>query len=308
MGPQQPAVDAVRLRPDGRHAAGRLDQFARLRRRVDRGRPFRHGQQRHQGRRRVTGSGHRAESGQGRARDARGSLRPVRRQARDRSHGGEDRHEGDRTRVHRPGRSGRAEPPRTPGGRADAWRGVDPFRDVVGDRRPAMRPMTVARALLMAIAGLAVAPPDAAAQLDPLLLLEQKAPNIIVVVDTANRMQRDQDGNYRDAHVYTRIGAPYERAIGIRDANTSSGGSYRRMYVNLHGAPGDGFTADRISTTGDRETGYATFDDRAGIGIARRSVTEAIDRNFGVARFGLVKMRQAANAVYDTNVAPGAGP
>ena len=167
-----------------------------------------------------------------------------------------------------------------------------------------MRAMTVARALLMAIVGLAVAPPDAAAQLDPLLFLKQKAPNVIVVVDTANRMQRDQDGNYRDPHVYTRTGAPYERAIGIGDANTSSGGGYRRMYVNLHGAPGDGFTADRISTTGDRETGYATFDDRTGIGIARRGVTEAIDRNFGVARFGLVKMRQAANPVYDTNVAP----
>src|SRR5258705_4899016 len=69
-----------------------------------------------------------------------------------------------------------------------------------------MSAKTVASALLIAIIGLAVAPRDAAAQLDPLLFLEQKSPNIIVMIDTSIRMLQDQTGATPDnADERTRI-------------------------------------------------------------------------------------------------------
>jgi hypothetical protein len=153
------------------------------------------------------------------------------------------------------------------------------------------------RTLWIALVALVAAPPYASAQLDPLLFLKQKQPNVIVMVDTANRMQRDQDNNYRDNNVYIRGGFLYESSLGVGAANTSNGGGYRRLYVNLvntdQGAGSDKFTADRIDITGNLQAGYATFDERTKINIAKRSLTEAINRNLAVARFGLMRMRQS---------------
>ena len=46
---------------------------------------------------------------------------------------------------------------------------------------------------------------QAAAQLDPLLYLKRTKPTVLIAVETANRMQRDTDGNYRDDNVYVRL-------------------------------------------------------------------------------------------------------
>src|SRR6185503_1130092 len=149
--------------------------------------------------------------------DARGGLRPVRREARHRGHGRQDRHDRDRARLHRPARPGRTEPPRAQGGGADAGQGIDQVRDVADDRRAAvMRAIMKTRTLLLALVASAVAPQYASAQLDPLLFLKRGhlpgantngQPNVIVMVDTANRMQRDQNNDYRDNNAYPRSGA-----------------------------------------------------------------------------------------------------
>jgi hypothetical protein len=174
----------------------------------------------------------------------------------------------------------------------------------------------------LALLALGVAPHHASAQLDPLLFLKRGhvtqqptntngQPNVIVMVDTANRMQRDQDGQFRDNNVYSRTGALYEPSLGISDANTktaANAGKYRRLYVNLvntdQGAGSDKFTADRITITGDLDANYATFDERTKINIAKRSLIEAINRNLLVARFSLMRMRQNNPAV-NTNAAAG---
>ena len=188
------------------------------------------------------------------------------------------------------------------------------------------------RTLILALVASAVAPQYASAQLDPLLFLKRGhqpgantngQPNVIVMVDTANRMQRDQDNNYRDANVYTRTGALYEPTLGVNAGNTTA--KYRRKYVNLvntdNGGGSDKFTADRITVVRDQEAEYAGvptvlkdaatglfqlsgFDARTKINVAKISIAEAILRNTSVARFGLMKMRQSNPAVA-TNAATG---
>jgi hypothetical protein len=140
---------------------------------------------------------------------------------------------------------------------------------------------------------------DAHAQLDPLLYLKRTKPNVLLVVETSQRMQRDATNpdNYIDANVYTRTGQAYEGTLGVSDANTNAAGvgKYRRKYINLqHSNPGTGdkFEASSISIVGDRESSYGTFDARTRLAIARRAMDTAILQNYDVARFGLIKMRQ----------------
>jgi len=136
------------------------------------------------------------------------------------------------------------------------------------------------------------------------------------MVDTANRMQRDQDNNYRDNNAYPRSGALYEATLGVSAGNTTA--KYRRKYINLvntdNGGGSDKFTADRITVVRDQEAEYANvptvikdpatglfqisgFDARTKINIAKISIAEAILRNTAVARFGLIKMSQNNPAV-----------
>jgi hypothetical protein len=154
------------------------------------------------------------------------------------------------------------------------------------------------RAVWVVAAFLAVLPRDAAAQLDPLLFLKDRKPNVVLVVDTANRMQRDHHDDYRDNAVYTRglLSAANEAALGVSDANTAV--QYRRKYIALgHTDPaanaGDRFEADHIEVVGDLSPGFASFDSYTRMSIARRALAEAVSRNSGVARFGLMRMRQS---------------
>src|SRR5688572_17823177 len=160
----------------------------------------------------------------------------------------------------------------------------------------AMHKRTVALVLL----GLACVARDAAAQLDPLIYLKKNKPNILIAVETGNRMQRDVYNDYIDANIYRRLGlgvAPWEDALGISDANTTAAGTYRRKYVGLvHTDPnanaGDKFDTDHIEVVGDRDAGFAKFDDRTRLAIARRALVEAITANTAVARFSLFRTRQ----------------
>ena len=136
---------------------------------------------------------------------------------------------------------------------------------------------------------------DASAQLDPLLFIKRLPPNVIVAVDTSNRMQRDLSNDYIDPNVYTRTGALWEPSLGI-GANVSS--KYRRKYVNLlHTDPatsGDKFTADTIKVVGDRDTAFSTFDEQTKLAVARKALTEVIKANSSLVRFGLMKTRQSS--------------
>lgn len=151
--------------------------------------------------------------------------------------------------------------------------------------------------LLIAAVVLASLPRPAAAQLDPLLFVKREAnglPNVILAVETSNRMQRDKDGDYRDDNLYIKQGYFWESALGVTALNTSS--RYRRKYVDLvnvdQGNGSDKFEADHIEIVGDLESGYATFDAGTKINIAKQALYTAVSTNSGVARFGLLRTRQ----------------
>ena len=96
----------------------------------------------------------------------------------------------------------------------------------------------------------------------------------------------------------------WEDALGIDDGNTFD--KYRRKYVGLYNTDtsisGDRFAADHIAIVGDREAGFGTFDEGTRISIARRGLIEAINRNTGVVRFGLLRMRQSSPALRNASL------
>src|SRR5690348_11999366 len=70
----------------------------------------------------------------------------------------------------------------------------------------------------------------AVAQVDPLLFLKDVPPNVLLVVDTSARMQRDADGTYYDPGVYSRSGnKAWHPTIGV----TSSMNNYRRKLAGF---------------------------------------------------------------------------
>ncbi len=145
------------------------------------------------------------------------------------------------------------------------------------------------------------------AQIDPLLFLKTATPNVIFIVDTANRMQRGAPtdasspatstatSTYYDPIEYARTGLIWEFGLGITGSNTSM--KYRRKYVNLAYAStssGDRFDADTIQVAGDLDPSYGRFDAATRLAIARAAMYQAVSENNTVARFGLVKMRQTS--------------
>ena len=149
-----------------------------------------------------------------------------------------------------------------------------------------------------------VLPQEAQAQLDPLLYLKPKVgavaagdrPTVLLAVDTAIRMQRDTNGDYRDTNQYKYADPPlvWETALGLSSANTSS--RYRRKYVGLTeptNSPRE-FTTDHIEIVTDTQPEYSRFDEYTRMAIARRGLIEAVNLNKGVARFGLIRTRQNA--------------
>src|SRR6266542_949799 len=154
------------------------------------------------------------------------------------------------------------------------------------------------------IGGVMLAAIPARAQLDPLTVMKTVAPNVVLVVDTANRMQRDaatdlstattatSTSTYYDPFIYSKTGAAWETGLGVTSANTTA--KYRRKYVNLAFTSGtsDKFSVTTIQVSGDRDTGYSTFGAPTRLSIARAAMYQAVTENKSVARFGLVKMRQ----------------
>ena len=153
--------------------------------------------------------------------------------------------------------------------------------------------------LCAALAGAVMVPQEASAQLDPLIYLKRTRPTVLIAVETANRMQRDTNGDYRDDNVYIRQGGgslTWEDALGINDSNTTQ--FYRRKFVSLlntdTSSSDDKFSVDHIEIVGDRDPGWSAFDRLTRMSIARTGLVEAITRNSGVVRFGLLRTRQSS--------------
>ena len=131
------------------------------------------------------------------------------------------------------------------------------------------------------------------AQLDPLRFLKRTTPNVLVVIETTERMQRDADDTYADPTVYTRANAAWEAVIGVTPATTAA--HYRRAFLHLTrtNAGASGYAATSIQAVGDLSPEYAAFGARARLVVARNSVARAIQVNEHSIRFGLLKTRQA---------------
>jgi hypothetical protein len=163
-----------------------------------------------------------------------------------------------------------------------------------------LKPTHITVRVAVAAAAIVAFAPPAFAQLDPLLFLKNQAPNVIVVVESTNRMQRDADLVYYDPGRYTKTGALFEGVLGLAAGDAVS--FYRRKYFDLvHTDPassgGDKFDASHIDAIGDREAEYAVFYERTRLAIARRGIFQAIGDNITSARFGLIKTRQNSPAM-----------
>jgi hypothetical protein len=165
---------------------------------------------------------------------------------------------------------------------------------VTNDTDRSMRRGAAAAAL-----GILLCSAPASAQLDPLLFLKATAPNVILVVDTSNRMQRDApdpatgNSNYYDPAIYNRdLTKAWQTAtLGISAVNTAA--FYRRKYTNfVLGAAGT-FTTSTIQITHDLDAGsaYTAFEAPTRMSIARAALYQAVNENQNVARFGLIQMR-----------------
>jgi hypothetical protein len=133
----------------------------------------------------------------------------------------------------------------------------------------------------------------ASAQLDPLLFLKGTRPNVLVVMDTTERMQRDADETYSDPGIYTKTNAGWEASIGVTAATTAT--NYRRRFLRLTRTDGGAgrYSTTSIQTVGDLSPDYASFGGKARLVVARNSVARAIQLNQRSIRFGLLKTRQS---------------
>jgi hypothetical protein len=163
---------------------------------------------------------------------------------------------------------------------------------------------TTQRVVRMAVVVGLLSPARAYAQLDPLVFLKNTQPNVILAVDTANRMQRDADNVYYDPGTYTKSDADVEAVLGLLSSEGAK--TYHRKYVSLKlENPGAGsdekFSASTIAAVGDLEPGYSSFYERTRLAIARRGLIQALTDNSTSARFALVRTRQGNPTL------PGAG-
>ena len=141
------------------------------------------------------------------------------------------------------------------------------------------------------------APPEASAQLDPLLFLKNARPNIILAIDTSARMRLDADGTYYDPAEYTVTGGAWEPVIGVPGGATT----YRRKFAGWANTtvvqPVLTYNTSTISVVANTDAKYAHYAAKTRLALVRAAVTQAINENTSVARFGLVKTRQASPAV-----------
>src|SRR3954470_18960065 len=160
------------------------------------------------------------------------------------------------------------------------------------------------------IVGVIVTAAPVAAQVDPLLFMKLQgtnavnvgAPNVLLVVDVGNRMQRDAPTDPTSASTSRTTSTYYDPFIypldvtktwqtvtlNVNAANTTQ--FFRRKYVGLDYASsgGDKYVASTIGVVRDRDSGYLKFDAATRMSIARAALYQAVAENSNVARFGLI--------------------
>ena len=151
---------------------------------------------------------------------------------------------------------------------------------------------------------------NASAQLDPLLFLKRVAPNVLFMIDMGPGMLSDADGAYYDPNQYkwSNSGSDlaWQTALGLSSgvniANQNNAPYYRKFVnrtytaaTNVSGVTYD-FAADSIVAVGNLASGYSTFYTPTRFMVARRAITQVIDENTNVVRFGLMKTRQTSPA------------
>jgi hypothetical protein len=124
---------------------------------------------------------------------------------------------------------------------------------------------TLRRYIRLAVVAALAAPAPAYAQLDPLLFLKNVQPNVILAVDTSNRMQRDADETWYDPGTYSKDA--YEGVLGLPAGSVSK--TYRRKFFELRHSNindvNERFVAHSIGAVGDLQTtAYNAFGDAAG--------------------------------------------
>src|SRR5437899_3147077 len=178
-----------------------------------------------------------------------------------------------------------------------------------------MRALKFILAVIVCIIG-AAAP--AAAQVDPLLFMKLQgtnavnvgAPNVLLVVDTANRMQRDAPSDPTSAATSRTTSTYYDPwiyplditktwqtvTLNVNAANTTQ--FFRRKYVALdYVNGGDKYSGSTIGVVRDRDAGYVKFEAATRLAIVRAALYQAVNENTSVARFGLIQMRQGNPAM-----------
>ncbi len=133
------------------------------------------------------------------------------------------------------------------------------------------------------------------AQLDPLLFLKTYQPNVILVVDTAVRMQHDADEIYYDPRAYTATLGDWTFLPALRLSPAEVNPNYRRLYYGLNylNGSGDKFSTASIEGVGDREGDkYTKFYERTRLAVARRALNKVVTDNAQSARFSLIRTRQ----------------
>src|SRR5437588_6911564 len=138
--------------------------------------------------------------------------------------------------------------------------------------------MRVLKLISAVIFGIVVTAAPAAAQVDPLLFMKLQgtngvnvgAPNVLLVVDTGNRMQRDAPSDPANPRTTSTYYDPWISPLDVSKtwqatwlnvtaANTTA--FFRRKYVGLDYSGGsDKYTANTINVVRDRESGYAKFE------------------------------------------------
>ncbi len=134
------------------------------------------------------------------------------------------------------------------------------------------------------------------AQLDPLIGLKTVPPNVVVVMDTSFRMLDDGQGNYYDVKTYKRPDDPQvASALGAGSNDT-----YRRIYRGLLFetvmTPSNRYHTSDIVAVTDSAPDFNRFWAPTRWDSAKNGLHQAVKENPNLVRWGLMKLRQNAEA------------
>jgi hypothetical protein len=245
---------------------------------------------------------------------------PVRREARHRGDHRAHGYDGNRARLHRPARTGRTEP-RARKAACRRRQGAYAEGAVADDRNDPMSSRTVSPVVATTPRasdgrGSGCCSPRRRRALDDecvraarsAAVSQARRPERVVHDRHGSGMLSDADGAYYDPNQYkwSNQGGDlaWQTALGLTSgvniANQNNAPYYRKFVnrtytaaTNVSGVTYD-FAADSIVPVGNLASGYSSFYEPTRLMIARRAITQVIDENTNIVRFGLMKTRQTS--------------